>query len=153
MPNKTEKFQILLLFLIWKEWQLIITYLSPLIIQKFAGHFPYFSERLYPANLPHFLWSAGNFDGVHYLGIAKDAYSHQYTQVFFPLYPILIKAGEYLTHNLILSGVLISNIALLVAIYFLHSLVKMNYGKNVAIWSVIFVLAFPTSFYFGAVYY
>ena len=42
---------------------------------------------------PEFLWSRANFDGMHYLDIARNGYGI-YQQAFFRLYPKLI---EYLT--------------------------------------------------------
>lgn len=103
--------------------------------------------------MPHFVWAFGNFDGVHYLGIAKDAYAAQYTQVFFPLYPILIKLLSPVTFgNFLIAGLLISNTAFLVGLILFFKLITKIYNKDIALWSCLFMLAFPTAFYFGSIY-
>lgn len=153
LSKLTSAKYVTLLFVTWRTLTLLVAYISPLLIPKFGAKFPYYEERLISTGLPHFIWSFGNFDGVHYLGIAKDAYAYQYTQAFFPLYPILIKMGSYLTlGNFVISALLISNIAFLAGLYLFHKLVSKTHGKTTANWSVVFLLAFPTSFFFGSVY-
>src|SRR4030067_2096994 len=91
-------------FIIWRIALFGIAFLSPSIIPHFGARFPYFQERLIASGLPHLIWSFGNFDGVHYLGIAKDGYAYQFTQVFFPMYPVLIRLVSYITlGNFLLS--------------------------------------------------
>lgn len=94
-----------------------------------------------------YLWSWANFDGEHYLSIAKIGYSNG-EQAFFPFYPILIK---YLGNN-VWSGILISNIAFLLALFGLYKLIKLDYSEKIAIGAIGLMLVFPSSFYFGAVY-
>lgn len=145
--------KILLAFIVWRVLLFLIAVISPAIFPQFGARFPYFEERLIATGLPHFIWSFGNFDGVHYLGIAKDAYAYQYTQVFFPLYPILVKIASLATFgNLVLAGLLVSNIAFLAALILFYKMIAKTYSEKTALWSAIFLLAFPTSFYFGAVY-
>lgn len=145
--------KVIYLFFIWRLALFLIASASPLIIPRFGATFPYYQERLVSSGLPHFVWSFGNFDGVHYLGIAKDAYSYQYTQAFFPLYPILVKLFSYITFgNLIISALLISNAAFLSGLLLFYKLISRTQNEKVALWSCIFILTFPTSFYFGAIY-
>jgi len=145
--------KVILLFIVWRIFLFAVAATSPLFIKQFGARFPYYHERLIATGLPHFIWSFGNFDGVHYLGIAKDAYAAQYTQAFFPLYPILIKIGSFVTFgNLLISALLISNASFLVALLIFYKLISETYDSKVAFWSVIFLLSFPTSFFFGAVY-
>ncbi|MEX2027959.1 MAG: mannosyltransferase family protein [Candidatus Curtissbacteria bacterium] len=145
--------KIIILFLLWRLFLFIVAGASPVFIQPFGARFPYYQERLIDTGLPHFIWSFGNFDGVHYLGIAKDAYAAQYTQAFFPLYPIIIKSVSFVTlGNLLLSALIISNATFLAALLIFYKLIAKTHNPNVAFWSVLFLLAFPTSFYFGAVY-
>ena len=146
--------KILVLFLLWRIFQFVIAYFSPNFIPpNFGSSFPYFEERLMGSHLPHFIWSFANFDGVHYLGIAKDLYAYQYTQAFFPLYPLLIKVFSHLTFgNLIISGLLISNTAFFIGLLIFYKLITNKFNQKIAIWSVIFILTFPTAFFFGALY-
>ncbi|OGD83126.1 hypothetical protein A2165_01990 [Candidatus Curtissbacteria bacterium RBG_13_40_7] len=145
--------KIFLFFLIWRIGLFLIAFISPLFIPNFGARFPYFEERLVSSGFPHFIWSFGNFDGVHYLGIAQNGYAFQFTQVFFPFYPILIKLLSYLTFgNFLVSGLLISNLAFFGGLVLFFKLVKNVYNEKIAFWSCLFLLTFPTSFYFGAVY-
>src|SRR3989338_3679220 len=145
--------QVIYLFIAWRLLLFFIAFISPTVIPKFGATFPYFQERLINSGLPHFIWSFGNFDGVHYLGIAKDGYAYQFTQAFFPFYPILIKLVSFLTFgNLLVAALLISNVAFLFGLIIFYKLVNKYYGERIALWSCLFLLSFPTSFYFGAVY-
>ncbi len=93
------------------------------------------------------LWAWANFDGEHYLAIAKDGY-HLAQQAFFPLYPLLIK----LLGGGVWSGLFISNAAFFLALVGLFKLLRIDYSEKVTKLTVILLLIFPTSFYFGAVY-
>ncbi len=122
------------------------------LINEFGDKFPYV-EILKTNGFPYWIWSFGNFDGVHYLRIAQDGYAYQFTQAFFPLYPILIKIVSFITFgNFLIAALLISNLAFLVGMFLFYKLVKKNFDEKTAFWSCLFLLVFPTSFYFGAVY-
>ena len=146
--------KIIYLFLIWRILLFVVVYLAPFFLHSnFGKSFPYWQERLIGSGLPHFIWSFGNFDGVHYLGIAKDAYSAQFTQAFFPLYPILVKIVSFVTFgNFVVAGLLVSNLAFLAALILFYKLIAKTHSEKIALWSTLFLLAFPTSFYFGAIY-
>lgn len=145
--------KVLVAFVVWRVITLLVAGFSPIFLPVFGAKFPYYHERLIATNLPHFLWSLGNFDGVHYLGIAQSAYSAQFTQAFFPLYPLVIRIFSLLTFgSLFWSAFLLSNIFFLLALIVFYKLIVGHYDQKKALWSVIFMLAFPTSFYFGAIY-
>src|SRR3989344_6074858 len=115
---------IILLFLIWRIGLFFTAFLSPLVIPEFGAKFPYYEETLVKTGLPYFIWSFGNFDGVHYLRIAQDGYAYQYTQVFFPMFPIFIKLVSFLTFgNFLIAGLLISNIAFISALIIFYRLI------------------------------
>ena len=98
------------------------------------------------------LWVHANFDGEHYVGIAKFGYRLA-EQAFFPLYPNLIKKlSPLFNSNSVLVGIVISNISFPIALIFLYKLIKLDYSNKVALLTLMFLLIFPTSFYFGAVY-
>ncbi len=144
--------KIIFIFLVWRSIIFLVAALAPLVISVFGNKFPYV-ETLMQSKLPYWIWSFGNFDGVHYLRIAQDGYAYQYTQAFFPLYPILIKLVSFLTlGNYLLAGLLISNISFLASLIVFHKLIAKMYNPKIALWSIIFLVTFPTSFYFGAVY-
>ncbi len=121
---------------------------------SFRPRFPYSDVLLIPSKLPFWIWSFANFDGVHYLTIAKNGYSAQFTQVFFPFYPFIIgfisKVFPYL--NEIVIGLFISSISFILFIYYFVRLLKLDYKNNRIKWILLFLIFFPTSFYFGSLY-
>lgn len=105
-----------------------------------------------------FAWA--NFDGEHYLSVAIFGYKGL-EQAFFPLYPKLISFLSVFTPKddlftslffSTLIGIFISHLSLLLALVLLWELVYMEFSRRVAYWTIITLLVFPTSFYFGAVY-
>ncbi len=93
-----------------------------------------------------------NFDGTHYLSIAKDGY-FQYEHVFFPLFPLLIRHIEKLLRITYLeSSLLIVYISFLAALFFLYKLSMLDLDREKARWVLVMLLAFPTSFFLASVY-
>src|SRR3989344_1707248 len=106
---------ILFLFIGFRLVDWLIGYLSPFFI-PYLGFFPY-KEVAAQYNLPHFLTALANFDGAHYLLIAKNGYA-QYQQAFFPLYPLLIRwLSPLFLNNHLVTGLLISNLSFLVGLF------------------------------------
>lgn len=93
-----------------------------------------------------------NFDGVHYLSIAQNGY-YQFEQAFFPLYPLLIRSlGRLLRGNFVLAGMMISHLSLLGVLILLWKLLALVEMEEIRKWAIVFLLFFPTSFFFGSVY-
>ena len=103
---------------------------------------------------PYF-WSLLNFDGEHYAAIAFQGYKPS-TYFFFPLYPLLTRLIALIFNkdllSIAISGVLISNFSFFVALIGFWKLIRLDYKENIAKLSIILLLIFPTSFYFGAFY-
>lgn len=128
-------------------------FLIDMLIIFFAPQFLQFDHQFtYNTIIPNFFNAWANFDGVHYLNIAQYGYRQPGEYAFFPFYPLLIKALTLVTKNYLLSGLLISQIALLAALFFLKKYLKELKFNNITNWIIVFLLAFPTSFYFHAVY-
>ncbi len=140
---------ILVYFLLWKIFDFLIIFFSQKII-PYLGFFPY-GDQLPKFNLPVWVSSLANFDGLHYISIARDGYG-QYEQAFFPLYSLLIK---FLTplffNNQLLTGLIISNVSFLLGLILFYKYLKIDNWK-LKIWPLIFLMTFPTSFFFGAAY-
>lgn len=130
-----------------------ISYLSPQTI-SYLGFFPY-KEVLKEYGLPQFISSFANFDGAHYLLIARQGYS-QYEQAFFPLYPLLIRyLSPLFANNHLLTAFLISNISFFIGLLVFSKylrLISIDSNKSQLVSILLFLLLFPTSFFFGAVY-
>ena len=145
-------FTLIVAFIAWRSFLFLIASCSPLFISNFGDRFPY-KAILANFNLPFPVWTFANFDGVHYIRIAQDGYEQKFTQVFFPLYPILIHLFSYATFgNLLIAALVVANIAFLGGLLIFYRMILEIYNQKTAIWAVIFLLAFPTSFYFGSAY-
>lgn len=145
--------KLLSLFIIWRVVLFVSAYISEKLV-PFSPRFPYSDVLLIPSMLPQWVWSFANFDGVHYITIAMKGYSAQFTQVFFPLYPVLVGKMAMLVGDkyAIVSGLLITNIVFFLGIILFQKLLSLDYKKNETIWMIIFLLVFPVSFYFASVY-
>ena len=139
-------------FVLWRSFLFLVASISPYFINNFGDKFPY-KSILSSFNLPYYVWTFANFDGVHYIRIAQDGYEQKFTQVFFPLYPILIHLFSYATFgNLLIAALVVANIAFLGGLLIFYRMILEIYNQKTAVWAVSFLLAFPTSFYFGSAY-
>ena len=103
-----------------------------------------------------YLWAWGNFDGEHYISIARLGYGFG-EHAFFPLYPILIRivsdiGGFKSPYLLNLAGILISNISFFIGLTGFYKLLRLDFSERFSRLAIVFLLVFPTSFYFAGVY-
>lgn len=110
------------------------------------------------------------WDGGWYYGLAQHGYAFQAgaastaSMAFFPLYPLCIAALMTFGVSTALAGVLVALAALLAALYCLHRLALLEFGRRetlpgggdrgarAATLSVLLVALAPMSFFFSAVY-
>lgn len=99
-----------------------------------------------------YIWSRANFDGVHYVSIARRGYGHL-QEAFFPFYSELIAVVKTFTVNYVLAGIVISSLSFLAVLYLFKMLLK-AYGENITVIdnTLLWLVVFPTSFYFVSVY-
>lgn len=99
-----------------------------------------------------FLAPWANFDGVHYLDIARQGYT--YDGRFFPLFPMLIHffSAPFGTSGYLFWGFLLSNAFFLIALIIVYRLLRLDYPKHISQWTLIYLLIFPTAFFFTSVY-
>lgn len=101
------------------------------------------------------LWSLANFDGEHYLSIAQKGYE-PLTYFFFPLYPLLVKALAIFSSKslfgYLISGIFISNLSFLIALLGLYKLVSIDQKDKISKLTILLLILFPTSFFFGSFY-
>lgn len=109
--------------------------------------------------LPHsnkfgndFLTSFSNWDGGHFLGIAKNGYSEKFQYAFFPLYPLAINLLNRLINSYLLSAILISVISTFLGLHLLYQLMRVYFEKKLAEKIILALIFFPTSFYFLTAY-
>jgi len=151
-------------FLVWRVALFAVAFASAYFLPVFGARFPYYDTVLQITGLPNWVWGFGNFDGVHYLRLAQDGYIAKFSQSFFPVYPLLIKFLNVLPKNPTLdirtfvdpsyfyTGLILSNLLFLGFMVFFYKLLRLDYSEKIAQFSLILVLVFPTSFYFGSIY-
>ncbi len=145
-----------MLVLAWIYWRTILFAWAYHIAQAlpFTVSFPYASNLLMISRLPPAIWRWGNFDGVHYLSIALNSYAAEFTQTFFPLYPLFIRLVANIFHDrfMIISGLVISNGAFFMALWYFYNLLRLDFDHKSVEKSIFGLLIFPFSFYFSALY-
>ena len=98
-------------------------------------------------------WDAG-----WYTRIAEGGYNNLPIELnyrdtaFFPMYPLAIAGAKVVLQDTYLSGILISNLAFLIALVILFHLIRDRYGSAIAERSIVLLVVFPFSYYFSAVY-
>jgi Gpi18-like mannosyltransferase len=148
MKSKDLKF-ILITFLIWQIAIGIIIFLG-------TRYFPTTNQYLYTEKQtvvnPSWLWSRANFDGMHYLDIARKGYGI-YQQAFFPLYPRLIALlTPFFNGKDLVAGWSVSVISLFLLMLIFYKLVESDFSQTIAKRSILYLLIFPTAFFFSMVY-
>lgn len=162
--SKDWKF-ILLTFGIWRIVLFFIAFLSTLVIPKWGGWFASAERILIPTGFPSWIWGFGNFDGVHYLSIAQNGYQALGSQAFFPLFPLLTRwlslifpknpsldLQLFVDPSFFNAAFIISNLLFIAALYSFYKLMRIDFNEKTAKLSVIFLLFYPTSYYFGSIY-
>jgi len=129
-----------ILFCVWSLSVLTIFYFG-------FSSFPH--SGLFPND---FVKNLANWDGGHYLGIAKEGYSQKYQYAFFPLYPLAIRVLSQLTQNFLAAAILISLVSTFLGINLLYKLVALDFDKKIAEKAVTAFLFFPTSFFLLTAY-
>ncbi|HEY6071772.1 MAG TPA: mannosyltransferase family protein, partial [Chthoniobacterales bacterium] len=98
------------------------------------------------------LWN--RWDADQYLKLAKFGYTStsNWKAWFYPLYPWCVRAVAFLNGNYLVSALMVSLIALIIAALLLRRLVQIDFSAEVALRSVWFLLIFPTSYFLHAPY-
>lgn len=156
MFKKLRNWQwLLLVFIVWRVCLFGWGVLSQYII-SYEPSFPYAYTLMPKLMVPKYIYSWANFDGVHYLTIARQGYEGTaLIQAFFPLYPAVVGGVNSIIHNLLMSGYLVSHLFTLVALFGWFKLIKIIFPKvNVQKQRLmtIFFLLFPTSFFLVSYY-
>jgi hypothetical protein len=144
---------ILILFFSTRIILTLIAVLSRVLLEPYHRKEDYW---IYSDKLWLDIW--GVWDTGWYLGIAANGYSavaslgDQANYNFFPLYPLLMRLLGYVTEDNYLSGIIISNIALLVSCVFLYKLVELDENSDTAMRSIKFLFLFPTAFILSGVF-
>ncbi len=94
----------------------------------------------------------GRWDSVSYLQVAHAGYENRLSTAFYPLYPLMVRIGSFLTvPPLVVAGV-ISSVAAVGALTVLHRLARLDLDERAATLTVVLVAFFPTSLFLSAAY-
>lgn len=100
-------------------------------------------------------WMRANFDGEHYIQIARLGYQ-PLEYFFFPIYPLMISLVNWVVgYNLssfVSIGIVFSVILSFFSLHYLYKLARLDHDIETSRWIIISLLIFPTSFYFQLVY-
>lgn len=141
--------ELFIILIVFASLHLILSAAAPQILP--SSSFPYLDD-LQKTGLPASLYSFGNFDGAIYLKIAREGYL-PLTQAFFPLYPIIIFIlGVFVPGHIAISALLVSLISTFMAFILFHHLSRSLLQEKQRGSALIFLLLFPTSFYFISIY-
>jgi hypothetical protein len=96
---------------------------------------------------------AARWDSVWYLNIAHDGYAPSPERAaFFPLYPMLVRAGGWVVGSPLIAALLVSFVCFMVGLAALHRLAVLEVGPEGARWAVLALAFFPGSLWFSAAY-
>lgn len=96
------------------------------------------------------------WDASNYVDIAQNWYVNTGNQanfiVFFPLYPLIIRAFTFDFNFVNLTALVISNVSSMVAFFYLYKLAKLEFDDSVAVKAVLFLSVFPTAYFLSVPY-
>lgn len=95
---------------------------------------------------------AVRWDAVWYLRIPHDWYHGAGEARFFPLYPLAMRVGSWVTGSTVVAGVLVSLVALFVALEVIRRLTELELGVRPAEATTRFIAFGPLALLLSAVY-
>jgi Gpi18-like mannosyltransferase len=136
-------------------WLFVFTRIALMLVTYFGFILltaPKYSSS--PVDAAAFFSSWNHWDAENYVRIAQFGYQTPYDVAFFPLFPLLIAAISFPlgSWSYLAVGTILSNAALLGAMFVLYQLAVESGGEEVAGRSLLYLCIFPTAFYFFAAY-
>lgn len=149
---KKNKQEIIFLILAVKVFIFLLIFLAYSLL-PFGTKF-YYPNFTYPIHAPITLATAyQTWDAQHYLFLSEKGYAKNIdSNAFSPLLPLLIHTVSLVTRNSFIAGLLVANIFSIIGMYLFYAFTEKIYTKKIAYRSLLFLLAFPTSFYFSLIY-
>lgn len=126
-----------------------------LLLLSYFGGVLFFVPNYWTGNLTRqeILYKWYQWDAKRFITIAEQGYVTKEYSAFFPLFPALERNLSKVLHlDILLTGMLISNLALLGALIVLYLLAESEFGRDTARRTVFYLAIFPTAFFFFAAY-
>ena len=142
---------ILFLFIVTRLLFVLVTYFGYILLTA-----PKYSST--PVDTATFFSLWNHWDAARYLSIARYGYQSKEVLAFFPLFPLLTAIFAYPLTFLMgvwsytFIGMLISNVALLGALFVVYQLAVDGFGEESAKRSLLYLCIFPTALFFFAAY-
>lgn len=145
-------------YLIWRVSLVLILEISTILPYRLGQEFTNILSKIAKDSIlgSLLLYPWANFDGVHYLSIASIGYTTE--GQFFPLYPLLVSTigkifgSEPFGLGYFLGGLIISNLAFFGSLLVLYKLLSLDFSDRITKETILFLLIFPTSFFFASIY-
>lgn len=145
----------------WQSWSPALRHILPIYIalhlallvvscQAFLFTSHDFSLRILPFPT---LWTQWHhWDTGYFMQIALHGYRTLDKMAFYPFYPLLERAGMFITQDPFTAGLIVSNIAELILFVVLYRLVEEDFDATQAYHSVLYLALFPAAFFLSAAY-
>lgn len=144
---------VLAAFLVTRLMVLMVIYISSAMVPMAQGLYQYAS----PTNIV--VDGLVRFDSWWYHNIVTQGYNMgnietgvQGNVAFFPLYPMLVKITSAVTGNVFVAGILVSNIALLIMLFYLYRLTTEEFDRATAGRAVFYLAGAPAGVFLSAMY-
>jgi Gpi18-like mannosyltransferase len=152
---------VVLLFLAWRGLLFGVDYLGRAMSAPLTGVLHYPQSPFWDGYI--------RLDSLHYAEIIRKGY-YVHTEgrwkglstnaSFFPLYPSLVKAFHRvkipgygkLFESIWPPGLILSNASFVLALFYMLRIARLNLNEDAAQRSLVYLLAFPSSFFFSAFY-
>jgi hypothetical protein len=151
-PSTEERTPPSLLRLRRHEWRVLAIVISiKALLFLFAGQSYQVLQDQRATGLRGWLEIWNRWDALNYQKLAQFGYSASGEMrpllVFYPLYPWTVRLLALITRDYLLSGLIISTLASLVAAIVLLRLVELDFSRELAQRAVWFLFVFPTSYF------
>jgi Mannosyltransferase (PIG-V) len=108
--------------------------------------------RAYDARTDLLFGAFGQWDAGWFMRIVEHGYDVPQSSVFFPLYPLVVRAGGFVLGSNLVAGVLVSLVAAGVGAALVHRIALPVVGREAA-WDTILLLAlYPSAMVFTSAY-
>ena len=140
---------IIWLFVATRVLLVLVTYIGFILFPVPPHEYP-----VSAVNITALLTSWNHWDAANFTRIAQNGYQTIYDTAFFPLFPLLIKCIAFLFGNngYIAIGMILSNLALLGALFVLYQIATDMLGEQIGRRTLLYLCLFPTAFFFFAAY-
>lgn len=144
---------VLITFVVTKVLFYVAVFIGLAFVPEYSGS----QYQPWHAPVSTIIDASWRWDAGWYASIVQHGYtltSGQNSIAFFPLFPLLVRlaVGPFSMHWMYLAGVLVTNLALLGALFAVWIYAESYGGRRLARRALLLLAIFPTSFFFSVAY-